>query len=179
MSKNTKPLTGIAQRTASRLLEGMSPELAYALGASKSTLSEKDAVARLLVAEGLGEFRQWSPHVTRDGSYLSESTLAKLLSEVIEARIAEAFPDEPAAPEPVVEQPTAPVPVPDLPPLPWKSAATTPLIDAAAMQALTPDCASCGKPQAGIACADCNTKAGIPDDVVESMRKEAAARSDF
>ena len=124
----------VARTALDKVLNDITPEVAFALGKASSHCSVSEASARLLASEELVE-----PLESR--GYLYTTRVGEMLTTAFEQRISDAYP-EPAPPE----QPKAPTFTPTPEPVPLPPTAE-----------LRP-CMGCGAPKCGLGeskCSDC------------------------
>jgi hypothetical protein len=126
------------------LLDGLSPELAFAIGKAAAHVNIESPEARMLIDEGLATRASYGP-------YLCDTPLGKLLEESLTERVGRMYPEpEPTTPEPEPKQPSAPTFTPD--PEPVKPVSLAP-------------CLSCGAPKCGLGeskCSDCKIDVDPP-----------------
>jgi hypothetical protein len=137
-----------ASKALRSLLDGLTPELAYALGAADRYGNLKSAEARMLIDEGLAEKASYGP-------YLNNTPLGEILTKAMKDRVERMYP-EPVEPEeePTPEQPAAPTFTPD----------PEPVKPVAAVIELRP-CMQCGAPKCELGvskCSDCKIDVDPP-----------------
>lgn len=145
----------VARTALDKVLDSISPEVAFALGKASSHCSVTEASARILASEELVE-----PLEGR--GYIYTTRVGEMLTKAFEQRISDAYPEQEPEPAPP-EQPKAPTFTPTPEPVPL-----TPTLLA---------CAGCGAPKCklrypekpaddksngNLRCADCRS---MPTDV--------------
>lgn len=92
--KRAKMAVNLKTRLTESIVDAITPMQAYAIGRSESYLRSDEAVARMLVTEGLAR-------VGSDGKYIYAEPIAEMVSKAFDAEIGRAYPEP--QPEPDVE----------------------------------------------------------------------------